>query len=168
MSKLRLAWLAPLAIGAWILPLNCQNDVSAPKAPSGPTQTLAQLTSAPETLDFSQQRYTLTSNLWRDFMPVAPADGRPMTALVRLVRLDQQPIPDNVQLAYLWVINGKQVWATKLSGEPRKYDNVIERMAMNGPKWGPGISVDVVVGVTIGSSGLRLVRAHAQMIGRTD
>jgi hypothetical protein len=41
--------------------------------------------------------------------------------------------------------------------------NTIEGVARGGPKWEPGIEVDVVVGVTVGSA-FRLVRAAEQPI----
>jgi hypothetical protein len=159
--------LALLAIGSLFLLPACSDDVSAPSEPTIPTMTLAQLRSAPEMLDLAQQDYSLEAYLWRDFMPIAPSDGRPLVAVARLASLDQEPIPGDVELVYLWVVNGNRVWSTTFSDGVETPDNVIQRYAYNGPKWGPGISVDVVVGVKIDST-LRLVRAPAQPIYRTD
>jgi len=159
--------LVLLTIGALCFLPACSDDVSAPSEPAIPTMTLAQLRSAPEMLDLARQDYSLEAYLWRDFIPIAPSDGHPLVAVARLASLDQEPIPGDVELVYLWVINGNRVWSTAFSDGVETPDNVIERYAYNGPKWGPGISVDVVVGVQVGRA-LRLVRAPAQPIHRTD
>lgn len=165
MSRFRLSQLAILTIGALVLVPACDEDVSAPDS-NTPAITLAQLTSAPETLDLPEQDYHLETYLWRDFMPISPPDGKPLIAIARLVGTD--PIPSDLKLVHLWVINGDRVWATRFAEEPAVSGNTIQGVARGGPKWGPGILVDVVVGVRIGSSELRLVRASAQPIQRTD
>lgn len=164
MFGFRLSQLAILTISALVLVPACDDDVSAPDS-NNPAITLAQLKSAPETLDLPEQDYHLETYLWRDFMPISPPDGKPLAAVVRLV--STEPIPDDVKLVYLWVVNGQQVWATRFAEEPVVSGNTIEAFANGGPKWGPGISVDVVVGVRIGSSELRLVRASEQPIEAT-
>lgn len=161
----RLSQLAILTISVLVLVPACSDDVTAPETPQVPAMTLAQLASAPATLALSQQDYQLETYLWRDFMPNSPRDGKPMVAFTRLVSTDQQPIPGDVKLVYIWVVNGDRVWATTFSSEG---GDATGRYARGGPKWGPNISVDVIVGVTIGSSELRLVRASAQLIHRTD
>ena len=164
MSGFRLSQLAILTISVLVFLPACDDDVSAPDS-NAPTMTLAQLASAPETLDLREQNYHLETDLWRDFMPISPPDGKPLLAVARLV--STEPIPDDVKLVYLWVINGNRVWATRFAEEPVVSGNTIQGFARGGPKWGPGISVDVVVGVRIGSSELRLVRAPAQPISGT-
>lgn len=163
----RFLQLAIFTISALVLLPACSEDVSAPDAAQVPAMTLAQLTSAPETLDLPQQDYRLETYLSRDFMPVSPSDGRPLRASVTLVSADRQPIPGDVKLIYIWIVNGDRVWSTKFSDKPIVSDYAIQRLAGGGPKWGPDISVEVIVGVTIGSSELRLVRASAQPIHRT-
>lgn len=160
MSRLRLFQLAILTISALVIVPACDEDVSAPDS-NTPTMTLAQLASAPETLDLPEQDYHLETELWRDFMPFSPPDGRPLAAVVRLV--STEPIPGGVKLVYLWVVNGDQVWATRFVEEPVVSGNTITGFANGGPKWGPGISVNVVVGVKFGRE-LRLVRAAEQPI----
>ena len=165
MSRFKLSQLAILTISALVVLPACDEDVSAPDSPLPYDVTLAQLASAPEILDRPEQDYHLETDLWRDFMPFSPPDGRPLAAVVRLVSTD--PIPGDVKLVYLWVVNGNQVWATRFAEEPLVWENTIQGFANGGPKWGPGISVDVVVGVKFGRE-LRLVRAAEQPIGRTD
>jgi hypothetical protein len=152
-----------LAIVTLVLPfvLACSEDVSAPTS-EVPDMTLGELADAPETLVLGQQQYRLDTYLWRDFMPISPPNGKPLVAFVELVSDDQGTIPDNVELVYIWVVNGSRVWAATF---PDGSDRT-EGYARGGPKWGPDIFVDVVVAVTTGS-GIRLVRARAQEIHAT-
>jgi hypothetical protein len=166
MSGFKPFQLAILTISALVLVPACSDDVSAPDESQVPSMTLEQLASAPETLDRAQQEYRLESDLWRDFMPISPKDGKPMIAVARLKSTDQKPIPSDVKLIYLWVVNGDRVWATAFSEQPVRFEDALQRVARGGPKWGPSISVDVVVGVMIGSE-LRLVRASSQPITGT-
>ena len=161
MSRFKLSQLAILTISALVVLPACDEDVSAPDSPLPYDVTLAQLASAPETLDLPAQDYHLESDLWRDFMPISPPDGKPLIAVVRLV--SDAPIPNDVKLVYLWVVSDGRVWATKFSEEPVVMGNTIQGVARGGPKWGPDISVDVVVAVKAGRE-FRLVRAAMQPI----
>jgi hypothetical protein len=164
MSRFKLCQLAILTISALVVLPACDDDVSAPDSPVPYDVTLAQLASAPETLDLPSQDYHLETDLWRDFMPISPPDGKPLIAVVRLV--SDAPIPDDVKLVYLWVVSDGRVWATKFAEEPVVSGNTTEGVARGGPKWGPDIAVDVVVGVKIGND-FRLVRAAKQPITAT-
>lgn len=164
MSRFKLSQLAILTISALVVLPACDDDVSAPVSPVPYDVTLAQLASAPETLDLPEQDYHLETELWRDFMPISPPDGKPLIAVVRLV--SDAPIPDNVKLVYLWVVSDGRVWATKFAEEPVVSGNTIQGVARGGPKWGPDISVDVVVAVKVGNE-FRLVRAAKQLITAT-
>ena len=153
-------WLPILAV---VLPfaLACNEDVSAP-ASEVPTPTLEELANAPETLDLGQHQYQLATYLWRDFMPISPPDGKPMIGRVHLVRTDEGPATGDVELVYLWVVNRDRVWATTF-----EEGSGPDRVARGGPKWEPGIYVNVVVAVKSGSSGIRLLQAPAQLIHLT-
>jgi hypothetical protein len=161
MSRFQLCQLVILTISALVVLPACDDDVSAPDSPLPYDVSLSQLVSAPEILDLPSQNYHLKADLWRDFMPISPPDGKPLIAVVRLV--SDAPIPDDVTLVYLWVVNDGLVWATKFSEEPVRSGNTIQGVARGGPKWGPDISVDVVVAVKFGDR-FRLVRAVQQPI----
>jgi hypothetical protein len=90
--------------------------------------------------------------------------------MVVLIDVDSKPIPAEVDLATIWVINGTEIWESGFGTEPRppRPDYELERVAWNGPTWGPGITVDVVVSVTFGTGVLRLIGAREQMINRLD
>jgi len=69
----------------------------------------------------------------------------------------------------LWVINGDETWATPFSDEdrPDQPAHRINEIARDGPTWGTGISVDVVVEVSTGADDFYLLAAN-QIIHRTD
>jgi hypothetical protein len=158
-------------VGGLLGAVGCSDDpFTGTLRPVVPTVPLDQLAAAPDTLAVAGCDLTLETYLWRDFMPISPPDGKPLIALIRVVEANQQEIPAGIDARYLWVVNGAQVWATTFSDEPRPETpkHVLERIARNGPKWGPKIEVDVIVGVTTASGDLYLLRAADQWIHRTD
>jgi hypothetical protein len=101
-----------------------------------------------ETLSVAGVRLVLDAQLNRDFMPNAPADGRPMDAYVRLVEVDSLAIPAGVAPDHLWALQPLRAWSTTLGDDgerPLPYEVV--RRAGCGPKWEPGTLVDAVVRV---------------------
>jgi hypothetical protein len=161
---LRTSWAFLLA-GLMIAGPGCQEE------PVGiPEKSAAELGTAPETLTVSNQRYILETYLWRDFQPISPPEGKPLIALIWVVEADSNPIPANITPEYIWLVYNDSVWAGTFSDEqrPATPDCRLERVARDGPLWGPNIAVDVVVGVSTGSEDLLLLRASDQMIHRTD
>ncbi len=124
---------------------------------------------APGVVDIASREYSLETFLWRVFMPISPPDGKPLIAIARVSAVDLEPFPEDLDADKLYVIHGDQVWVTDFSGESRPVvpDHQLERIARNGPKWGPGVTVDVVVKL-VGGGETWLLRASDQMIGRTD
>ena len=132
--------------------------VSACQAsPSEPDYTA--LRAVPTSVILAGQSFELPVSLWRDFAPSSPPDGRPLAAVVRL--------PDRlaaVRVERVWVLLGGQVWSAGAEQVPGTQDWV----ARDGPKWGPGVRVDVVARLReAGGEGV-LVRAAGRMIQRTD
>jgi len=140
--------------------------------PSRPTIPIDELLSAPEQIEIGGRKYVLETYLWRDFMPISPPDGEPLIALVWITATDSLEFPASVDGDRLWIVNGQEVWETKFSDEElpeeshRKHQ--LAKIARNGPKWGPGIQVDVVVRVIDGKNITYLLRASNQWIHRTD
>jgi len=140
------------------------------KSPLSPD--LDDLSSAPEEIVISGRAYTLETYLYRDFMPVSPPDGRPLTAIIRVTAVDRNPFPATLEADRIWVIYGGDIWETKLpagsgSGDPTR-QHQLEKVAHDGPKWGPGIYVDVVVRLRESNGKDYLLRASNQYIARTD
>jgi hypothetical protein len=107
--------------------------------------------------------YTLTANLRRDFQPVAPTNGQPLVVVVKVTTADQASVPADLAIDHVWVLNGKEQW----SAAPESGATRLETSVRGGPKWSPGIKVDVVARLKQGKK-TWLVRAAGVDIKRTD
>lgn len=126
---------------------------------TAPTDPVSDLRVTPTSVIINGQLVDLQVGLWRDFMPVAPTDGQPLAVVVRL--------PDQmvtVSVRHIWVIFGDQVWSADAEQVPGTQDWV----ARDGPKWGPGVRVDVVAKLREAGGREVLVRAADRLIQRTD
>ena len=104
------------------------------------------LKNAPEQVVIDGTEITISSFLWRDFMPPTPEDGRELAAVVDFETIDQSNFPNNLIIDKLWVINKDEIWETTFSesGEIIKTYR-IRKSAHGGPKWEIGAEVIVVV-----------------------
>ena len=129
-----------------------------------------QLYAAPESLLIGERVFEFEILLWRDFQPPVPPGGDAMIAAVGLSSRDGLPLPEAMEARYLWVLQHKFRWEVELVDEehPADSDSLQMRLARGGPRWGPGITVDVFLGVEDGDGRLHLVRALDQWIHRTD
>jgi hypothetical protein len=138
--------------------------------PTAPEPLPADLASAPTSLALGGRVLTLETGLWRDFQPLAPPDGKPLIALFRVKTDDGSPVPATLRADTVWVIHGGLIW----SGVPREERPraetmpVYEVVAREGPKWGPGVTVDAVVRLRDATGRAFLLRATNQLIQRTD
>jgi hypothetical protein len=136
---------------------------------SGPS--IADLLAAPEQIEIDGREYILETYLWRDFMPPIPANGTQLIALIRVTATDSLPFPSSIDANRLWVINDELVWETEFSCENRPEDpnreHQLEKIAREGPKWGPNIQVEVVVRVIDEENNTYLLRAPDQWINAT-
>lgn len=123
----------------------------------------AEIRSAPESAVIDGRTYRLTADLWRDFQPVAPPDGQPLRAVVRVNPDDNMPLPGDIAIDRAWVVNGDEQWSPGLADQSERL--VVH--AADGPKWGPGINVEVVVRLARGKE-TWLLRGSGLPIKRTD
>ena len=129
---------------------------------------VASLASAPDRAQVDGREYTLAVNAWRDFQPVAPPNGQPLVVVVKASPSDTMPLPSALAIDRVWVLNGKEQWSS--APEPATREPAASRLetaVRGGPKWGPGIKVDVVVRLKQGKQ-TWLVRAAGVEIKRTD
>ena len=129
-----------------------------------------ELQAAPVSVKVGQETLVLMPLLWRDFMPVSPSDGKPLVAVLRVQAADRAALAATFHVDGAWVIYGAEVWAAtvgeeKLASPSQTFYEVVAR---DGPKWGPNVSVDVVVRIREPSGSSQLLRAAAQLIQRTD
>ena len=129
---------------------------------------VSELVNAPVQVRVAGVDLTLETYLYRDFQPITPPNGQPMIAAVRVKAADGEELPAGLEAEVLHVLYGEEVWvAAPLEEHPSTDPGVMEVVARNGPKWGPGVTVDVVLRLRHGRNTL-LLRAPAQQIHRTD
>jgi len=142
--------------------------VGIPLTPS--IVSLQDLQTASERIEINGTEYTLETYLQRDFFPPSPPDGRPLVALVKVKAPRETAISSKIDATRLWVVKGIEIWETELaSREGSTIGDTLEKVGWDGPKWEPGISVDVVVRIVDLKSGKNyLLKASNQAIHRTS
>lgn len=108
------------------------------------------------------------ADLWRDFMPGSEGSGLYVAA-----QLNGSPpgtYPPSAGDVYVWVVNGSQVWAATMQFDRVDPDLSDARLfhVNDGPAWGPGIQVDVVLGVRTSPTQVALVRLPGRTILRVS
>ncbi len=131
----------------------------------------SQLQAARDTITVEGRKLFLATFIWRDFMPVSPPDGKPLIAVLYVTATDTVPLPGSISADAVWIVYDNQVWKSWLRDDPAAGENKryrLVKIAREGPNWGPGVAVDVVVRVFDGSHNAFLLRAPSQWISRTD
>jgi hypothetical protein len=135
------------------------------------TLPIQELLSAPEQIEIDGREYVLEVYPWRDFQPICPPDGEPLRVAIWVTATDLLPFPSSIDANRLWVINGQQVWETEFDPQEIRLEPYREhqlgKIAGNGPKWGPGIYVDVIVRVIDSDNSVYFLKASDQWIQRT-
>jgi hypothetical protein len=166
---MRTAWVLLLAL---VTAPGCGSPTSSNPEPQPPQIPITELRSAPETLVVSDAPVTVAVYLSRDFMPTVPPtpEGSPLGAGVQLRAPGRNDLPTLVGAAYIWVLNGDAVWSKVLrrvdyGSQPDQLDWVA---GDGGPRWGPDVFVDVVVGAKDREGGLSLGITRHVLIRRTE
>ena len=153
-----------IASVALALVTGCE-DLGVAVPPTLPVETLL---AAPETLVVQNRTLTLSTSLWRDFMPSTDGDHSQLIALVYVEATGPAPLPVGLSIDAVWVVSGQDVWKSFFSDEARppgeQKPNRIAAIARNGPRWDG--YVDVVVRVLDGHDSTYLLRVGSQYIGR--
>jgi hypothetical protein len=123
--------------------------------------------SIPQLVVIDGARLTLEADLWRDFMPFAPPDGRPLAASFKVRNQSGAPLPGGLAITSARVYHRGEVWTSTPTTYETNDPALLLAASHGGPKWGPHVTVDVVVVLTRGDKRLAL-RAADQLIGRTD
>lgn len=166
MKVLQIAAL--LAAGLFSI-LSCN---SSPKDDSGVGPGIPEtvINVAPNVATVEQVDYIAKVYPYRNFMPVRGQAERGLIAIAQICRSDFLEIPRDLRLKRIWVFQGRDCWSAQLGEEQEGYGGGVCRVAVarEGPKWEPGSKVDVVIGFTIGDSGMYLVRTATTEIERAD
>jgi hypothetical protein len=135
-----------------------------------PSIALEDLLDAPVSVSIGGRDFILETFLWRDFMPISPPDGKPLIAIVWTVATDSLAVPSSLECDRIYVILDNELWESALAppdGSGNGEDYKLERVARDGPKWGPDIAVDVVVRLFYDNE-YYFLRVPQQWIYRTD
>lgn len=129
-----------------------------------------ELITAPETITIGGKSLLIEAHLWRDFMPLSPPGGRPLIASITLKTADGTNLPKGIEVVSVWVFNGEAVWFSPQNKFTTQRDDptAINLVIRDGPKWGPGINVDVIVELKDAENRSFLLRVSRQPILRTD
>lgn len=125
-----------------------------------------ELKSSPEQVNINENHLVLSTELWRDFMPIAEEEGSKMMCLNWLEDSNNLPLVSSLTLKKQYVINGDEVWGASYEDIHYKNDFTLEGRVGDGPKWGPDIAVDVVCEFENNGTTYRII-AKSQMIGAT-
>jgi hypothetical protein len=128
-----------------------------------------QLREAPTQVLVEGHSLIMETYVGRDFMPIAPPDGQPMVAVLRIRTADGRAFPSGVTAERVSVVQGEAVWTAPTVREAASQEpGTLEVIAREGPKWQPGSKVDVVVYLRDSASREHLLRAPDQTIQRSD
>lgn len=128
-----------------------------------------QLLAAPETTMVNGRTVYLTTYLWRDFMPISPPDGKPLLGVVCITAMDGLVFGNAISSDAVWVVYNQKVWKSWLTDASNGgRTNQLAKSFSDGPKWGPLVSVDVVVRLKDDKGKVYFLRASKQIIGRTE
>ena len=140
----------------------CGSSDSGVLAPSFtnrmPHPTPVEFRSAPSRLVVNGRIVSVEAELWRDFMPISPPEGSPLAAVVYLSAPAGEP-PAAGEL-YIWAIRGNEIWRSVMtfSYVDGTRSNARVYQSGGGPRWEPGTTVDVVIGLRTSWSEVALVR----------
>lgn len=103
-----------------------------------------------EIISINGNNFTFEIYLWRDFMPPSPPDGKELRAVVTLYALNFSTFPtENFTANQMWVFYKGEIWNPKFEFPIVSYkdSSSISMSASGGPKWGPGVYVNVTLEV---------------------
>jgi hypothetical protein len=127
-----------------------------------------ELRSSPDEVSIGSNTFTLSTYLYRDFMPgiVGQANGSHMICSNQLTDINNTALPSGITLKKQYIIKGGEVWEAAYT-EQVGNAAVIEGIVRDGPKWDTGIIVDVVCEFETAGETYRII-ARSQLIHRTE
>jgi hypothetical protein len=144
----------------------CKSSMTAPSAPALPPR----VATAPTVLTVNGVAVTLSASAWRDYMPGpgAPVGGSGLMVSSSVTSADATALPSDLTITSVWVVDGSQVWGTRVVENRRDTPEVQVGVTRDGPHWMTGVPVTVVVGIGVESSFERYLRIDSVPIRRTD
>jgi hypothetical protein len=142
----------------------------AQPVPTAPDSASAStLTTAPTSVVIEGKTLTLGASLWRDFQPISLPDGKPMITRLQVQSRDGSAVPTAVTADTVWLVHGTEVWSGVPREERSRHDTapIYEVVARDGPKWEPGILVDVILQLRDASGRVLRLRVANQLVRGT-
>jgi hypothetical protein len=139
--------------------------------PDPPDIPIDQLRAAPQVIQIDGKHLTLSTSLWRDFMPSSPENPSLLNTRIYVTSAYAVPIPNTIVIDAAWLVYNDEVWKSWLSVissvyEPARPDQIKLR-ARHGPTWNTDVPVDVIVRVNDSKGNTFLLQAPKQSIGST-
>lgn len=135
----------------------------------GDPVSLSDLAAVPTCVSVEGVSLAIEAYLWRDFQPISPPNGQPLIALVRVRPLGSVALPADLSAERIAIIHEQMAWVARpVKERPANVDVPFEVVARNGPKWGPGVSVEVILQLSDAEGGTCLLRVSNQLIERED
>ena len=134
----------------------------APSLP--PTIPVKDLLAVPESIVVDAETLTVSTYMWRNFMPTVPSSNTGLIALVYIGKVDSTKMSNSITADAVWIVSGEQAWRSFLAEANQPPSNRLCRIARNGPEWdGPA---DVIVRVFGSRGDEHMLRASRQAIGK--
>ena len=144
--------------------------------------SVKELGNAPTEIVLDGKSLSLSAYLWRDFSPSAWGyNGSPLMLGLKVATTDKKAFPSGVRVGRAWVLFGEQIWeASDFRSRPRGLSDNKEGWikcsvspecvipTRDGPTWGPGVFVDVVVRLIDKEGKHHLIQAQKQYINATS
>ena len=127
------------------------------------------IVNAPSQIEIDGQEFSLSSYLWRDYMPISPIDGKELAAVVYIATSDSSQFPLDLKADKMWVLNKDEIWEAQLTNGTQPDGNFkIKKSANGGPKWDVGSEVIVVVQLVDKNNQIYYIKEDGSLIRRTD
>jgi hypothetical protein len=131
---------------------------------TSPSQPQPEPGTAPTHVVADGQGLTLSAEPWLD---LEPSDEPPsLSVLLKISTDDHAPVSLGVKADVGWVLYQGQTWVAPASEERARSEDplVYQTVMRGGPKWGPRVSVDVVVHLADSAGRVYLLRAPDQLV----
>ena len=138
--------------------------------------SIKDLRAAPTMILLDNRSFSVSAFPWRDFMPGSWGPvGSPLMVGLKIASADKKPLPSGIRLDRAWILFGEEIWeVSDLRGRRQDHGEdswincsdipACEVTVRNGPKWGPGVFVDVVVQLTDREGQRHFLQAPSQLV----
>lgn len=136
-------FLTIILISMSFITIACQNSEDTINNPIDPPDN-----TEPARISIDNRTYEFTADLWQNLMPGPDPSEHQMIASLTVTAEDEQPLPEELYLEYLWIISGVNEWQAELTEiVPDTEPYVQSRNARGGPLWKTDSLATVIIKV---------------------